>query len=227
MNILQQIKPKKTVNNLEVVTKAPVVDISVSGQLTETSEILKKVSDVPKPPKPIPKNVINLDTLEVSEITNNFTILEFYPMCNLYIKHNSNLVKLDKKYLNHFSTELEQIHRVNSLSSIHNLLNYLKKCNYNIASFKLDVSIQGDMEISSHILEGTLYHKDSTVFIPEAYDNIIDFILNNIDLDIKYIQLLDIEQSIRDIKPTKKLELLQPNLKHCIYCEFNSTCNKI
>ena len=217
MNILQQIKPKK----LEVVTKAPVQNIQNSQKATvlEKSKTINKVADAPK-------TVINLDTNESITINNNFTILEFYPMCNLYIKHNSNLVKLDKKYLNHFSTELEQIHRMNTLSSIHSILQYLKVARYNVATFKLDVAIQGDLEISTYVLEGTLYHKDKTVFIPKAYDNIIDYILNNIDLDILYIQVLDIELNTRDIKPTKKLELLHPNLNHCCECEFNSTCNK-
>ena len=220
MNILQQIKPKK----LEPITKAPVQNIQKSPKVTilEKSETISKVADAPQ----IPSTVTNLDTNTDTIIKNNLTILEFYPMCNLYIKHNSNLVKLDKKYLNHFSTELEQIHRMNTISSIHSILQYLKDARYNVATFKLDVAIQGDLEISTYVLEGTLYHKDKTVFIPKAYDNIIDYILNNIDLDILYIQVLDIELNTRDIKPTKKLELLHPNLDHCCECEFNSTCNK-
>jgi len=227
MNIMQQIKPiskvdYKTEIHLEQAADTKLKKVSDAPIALIEPKVIKAIELQQVQPKVI--QVKNLDSPESKVVENNFTILEFYPMCNLYIKHNSNLVKLDKKYLNHFSSELEQIHRENTLVLIHKQLKYLEK--YESASFKLDVKVQGDIEKINVIFEGKLYFKNKQVFVPENFSNIIDYLVNSIALDIDEVVFTNIPQNSRKVFPTNKLELNKPNLEHCYKCEFNSTCNK-
>ncbi len=231
MNLLSQIKPISNTKKITTTTIEPVEPLrSPTLPTLPTVECVTSLDsgEVTTINETTVNDIDNIDNTEVNKLDNEYQIYDVQSGCYRYLIYDKEFAKISnksKKYISKFSSYIELMYGQNSDNLNKRIRDYLDT-KYDKLRFKLQVTIQTELNIENIIVDDYIHFEKDKIIIPPSYDTIIDYILNSLDKKFKVIELCNIQSQTRDIKPTNDLKILQINQTYCHNCKFFSICDE-